>query len=134
MPEEYQPRKRSWPEKFRETFHGLWVGVRGQSSFSFHFVATIAVIVAGIVLKVTRVEWYILILCITSVLTAEMFNSALEVLAKAVDKNRNQYLADSLNISSAAVLVTSIGSSLTGAIIFIHRLGIRLEWWVESGR
>jgi len=132
MPEEYQPRKRSWLEKFRETFRGAWLGVRGQSSFYIHFAAAIVVIIAAFFLAVTQVEWYILILCITAVITAEMFNSALEEMAKAVDKNRNQHLANALDISSAAVLVASIGASLIGATIFLNRLGIRLELWAES--
>lgn len=129
MPDSFQPPKRTWTKKFLDAFHGAWLGIRGQSSFTVHFVAALLVIVAGIVLQVTRIEWCILALCITIVLSAEMFNSTLELLSKAIDAAENPHLRDGLNIGSAAVLVAAIGASVVGATIFLFRLGHRLNWW-----
>ena len=120
---------RSWTLKFRDAFRGVKEGVHGQSSFLFHFVVTAAVILAGIVLRVSLVEWCLLALCIAGVLVAEMFNSALESMAKAVTGEVDPHLGNSLDIGSAAVLMASIGASIVGAIIFAHRLGILLGWW-----
>nr|MCU0875418.1 diacylglycerol kinase [Pirellulaceae bacterium] len=53
------------------------------------------------------------------VLTAEMFNSALEHLARAVDRSENRHLGSALDIGSAAVLTASIGASLVGALVFV---------------
>ena len=72
-----------WVAKFRDAFRGIALGVRGQSSFYVHFAVALAVVIAGWLLQVTLLEWGLLILCITIVLVAEMFNSALEALAKA---------------------------------------------------
>ncbi len=104
-------------------------GVAGQRSFSVHGVVALLVVVAGVVLRVSLVEWCILIVCITLVMTAEMFNSALEAQAKAIDLKENRQLADALDIASGAVLVASLGAALVGAIIFIFRLGVLLDWW-----
>ncbi len=68
-------------------------------------------------------------LCIAGVLTAEMFNSALESMAKAITGESDPHLGNSLDIGSAAVLVASIGAAVVGAIIFGHRVGVLLEWW-----
>jgi len=86
----------------------------------------VAVIVAAAVLKVSIAEWSILLLCITIVLAAEMLNTALEHLAKAIDRSENQHIGTALDIGSAAVLVAAIGAMVVGGIVFAARLAI---WW-----
>ncbi|MCE5266279.1 MAG: diacylglycerol kinase [Planctomycetaceae bacterium] len=121
--------QRSWFRKFRDAFRGIVVGVHGQSSFQVHLAVGVSVVAAGIALHVTLVEWCILALCITGVLTAEMFNSSLESMAKAITGESDPHLGNSLDIASAAVLVASIGSAIVGAVILGHRLGVLLKWW-----
>jgi diacylglycerol kinase len=123
------PPKRSWTYKFRDAFRGVKEGIHGQSSFLVHFCVTAAVIAAGFVLGVSRVEWCLLALSITGVLVAEMFNSALESMAKAITGEVEPHLGNSLDIGSAAVLVASLGASVVGAFIFAHRAGIVLGCW-----
>jgi len=115
--------ERSWPEKFRDAFHGMKEGVRGQSSFYFHFFMITLVIAAAVVFRIDTVtEWCVLILYITVVLTAEMFNSALEHMARAITREVDPHLGTALDIGSAAVLVASIGASVAGGIVFVNRL------------
>lgn len=103
--------------------------MRGQSSFAVHFVAALLVVVAGVALQVSVMQWCLLALCITIVLAAEMFNSALETLAKAITCKESEHVRRGLNIASAAVLVTAIGAAVVGATIFVMQLGERLSWW-----
>jgi len=129
MVEQGPRRRRSWAKKFRDAFRGLGVGVRGQSSFRVHFFFAAAVIVCAAVMRMPRVEWCVLLVCIALVLAAELFNSALELLAKAITDEQDPRLADALDIGSAAVLVASLGAALVGSILFLHRLGVLLGWW-----
>jgi diacylglycerol kinase len=115
--------RQTWSQKFRHAFRGIKQGVRGQSSFFVHFFAAAAVIIAALVLKCERADWYALLLCITLVLAAEMFNSALESLAKSLRRDYDPHIADALDIGSAAVLVASIGAVCVGALVFLNRLG-----------
>ena len=112
----------SWVRKFRCAFRGAKLGVRGQSSFFVHFFMAAAVVAAGLALSVTLVEWCVLLACITIVLTAEMFNSALERFAKTVEPRPNAHVRDALDIGSGAVLVASVGAAVIGAVIFLNRL------------
>jgi diacylglycerol kinase len=114
--------KRSWSEKFGDAFRGVKEGVHGQSSFYVHGFIAIAVVAAGVGLGVSYVEWCLLALCITVVLVAEMFNSALESMAKAITGQIDPHLGNSLDIGSAAVLTASAGAAIVGAIIFAHRI------------
>lgn len=129
MNDAFQPPRRSWPGKFRDAALGVWRGMRGQCSFAVHLPAAALVIVAGAVLGVDRVEWCLLALCITIVLAAEMFNSALETIAKAIDHRYNRHLAEGLDIASGAVLIAALGASCVGLLVLGRRLGELLGWW-----
>ncbi|MBI2824543.1 MAG: diacylglycerol kinase [Planctomycetia bacterium] len=118
----------SWIKKFKCAFRGVKVGVRSESSFFVHFFAAAAVAAAALALQATLVEWCILILCVAVVLTAEMMNTALERLAKAVDQGPNPHLRDALDMGSAAVLLASIGAAVVGAIVFLNLLRETLAW------
>ena len=101
-----------------------------KSSFFVHLFFAAAVIVAASVLPdVTYIEWCILIVCITMVLCAEMFNSALEWLAKSLADEHDLRLGRALDIGSAAVLIAAIGAAVVGLIIFGRHLGQLLGWW-----
>lgn len=117
---------RTWVGKFAAAFRGVWLGVRGQRSFVVHAFFTVAVLGLALMLQVTWMEGCLLLLCAATVLAAEMFNSALETLAKAIDQNDNQHLADGLDIASAAVLVMAIGAAGVGTIV----LGYRAALWL----
>ena len=120
---------RGWPEKFRDAFRGVKVGVRGQSSFFVHLFFAAAVIVAGVMLQVTQSEWCLLVLSMATVLAAEMFNTVLESMARAITEETHPDLGDALDIGSAAVLLAAIGAVVVGLIVFGNRLGILLGWW-----
>ena len=115
-------KKRSWPEKFRDAFLGIGLGIRGQSSFRVHLVAALLVVTGGMALQVSLIQWCLLVICITLVLMAEMFNSALEALAPVIDPQYNRHLAVALDVGSAAVLLAALGAAIVGAIIFGSRL------------
>ena len=122
--------QRSWLEKFRDAFHGVKEGVWGQRSFFVHFtVAALVILIAAVLQTDTLAEWGVLLLCITVVLTAEMFNSALESMARAITEEIDPHIGAALDIGSAAVLVASIGALIVGVIVFTNRLGMLIGWW-----
>jgi diacylglycerol kinase len=120
---------RTWRRKFGDALRGMRRGVRGQSSFFVHFFAAAAVVTAAAVMKMEMGDWCILLLCITMVLMAEMINSAIESLAKAIHCEEHPDLANALHIGSAAVFVAAIGAAVVGGIVFVRRLGEMLAWW-----
>lgn len=117
-----------WRRKFACAFRGLYLGIRGQGSFLVHFSMAVAVAACAAGMGVSRQEWLVLLLCVTIVLTAELFNSALESLAKAVTAERNEHIGAALDMGSAAVLMASLGASLIGLLIFVRRLFELLGW------
>ena len=113
------PRKpRRWRAKFAEAFRGLWLGTRGHSSFLVHFPIAALVIAAGLVLRLDVVRWCILLGCITAVLSAELFNSAIEILCRVLEVERLPNGRAPLDIAAGAVLAVSIGAAIIGCIVF----------------
>lgn len=124
------PRPSGWYAKFGNAFRGLVLGIRGESSFQVHFFFAVAVLLAGLSLRLDDLrQWCLLLLCITLVLTAELFNSALERMARAISDRHDANLGAALDIGSAAVLTASVGAAVVGTIIFLARLGQLLGWW-----
>ena len=117
-------KKGGWFVKFGHAFRGLFLGIRGQSSFLVHLPTAILVVVASILLQVTAVELAILLLCIAGVLVAELFNSSIEHLARAVTREENPMVGACLDIASGAVLVASLFASFVGLWIFLPRVFI----------
>jgi diacylglycerol kinase len=116
-----QPGRR-WKEKFADSLRGLKQGIRGHSSFSVHFFFAALVIAAAIVISCQFVEWCILLICIGMVLTAELFNSAIETICRGLDEETRDRIQPAFNIAAGAVLVASLFAIVIGAIVFFHSL------------
>ncbi len=123
-------RQRSWRDKFRVALRGLKLGVRGHSSFFVHFFFAALVLAGALVLRCSLEQWCILILCIGLVLTAELFNSAIETLFRGLDEATRERVWPALDIAAGAVLLASLTSAVVGLIIFLNRLP-RLRSWLE---
>jgi len=111
-----------WKRKFACALRGVAVGIRGQNSFLVHFPAAIVVFAAAWWLRVTHAEWLALVLCVTIVIAAELFNSAIEHLARAITRDEHPEIRDALDIASGAVLVASLGASLVGVLVLVQHL------------
>ena len=116
------PHKPCWRNKFNAAFRGIAIGIRGQSSFFVHFFMTAIVCVAAWILSVPTWQWCLLLMAIAMVLAAEMLNSALEWLARAVSEEHDERIRNALDIGSGAVLVVSIGAATIGLIVFVPKL------------
>ncbi|MCH2183758.1 MAG: diacylglycerol kinase family protein [Mariniblastus sp.] len=118
-------RGRSWAGKFRDAWVGLGQGMQGQKSFYVHLPMAVAVVLAGVWLQVSIMEFSILLLCIAMVLVLELVNSSLEAMSRAITDQYNESLGKALNIASAAVLLASLFSAVVGLLILGSKL---IEW------
>lgn len=115
-------RPRPWRNKFADAFRGLKFGIRGHSSFAVHFFFTALVLMAAAILRCSAEEWCLLVLAIGLVLTAELFNSAVETLFRQLDPATKDRGWPSLDIAAAAVLLASIIAAIVGFLVFGQRL------------
>ena len=114
--------RRTWQRKFADAFRGCSRAFRSQSSFAVHVTVACIVVAAAASFRVTAVEWCLLSLAIGGVLTAEVFNTALESLARGPGSRRHPRLRDALDMASAAVLVAAATAAVVGVVVFGPRL------------
>jgi diacylglycerol kinase len=119
---------RRWRDKFRDAFRGLKRGVRGHSSFSVHFFFAALTLAAAVVLKCDLWQWCVLIGCIGLVLTAELFNSAVETLFRGLDDATKERVWPCLDVAAGAVLLASATASVIGGLIFLYQIAQMLKW------
>lgn len=124
-----ESRRITWSQKFLCAFRGLRVGSTGQSSFFVHVPTACFTLAAAAQLRVTTIEWCILVLCITIVFTAELLNTAIEILARAITTEYDPRLRDALDVGAAAVLVASLGAAVIGTLILGFRFGVFVGLW-----
>jgi diacylglycerol kinase len=115
--EEKRPR-RSWRMKFAAAFRGIKLGVRGHSSFSVHFFCAALVVAVAAALGCDLTQWCVLLGCVGLVLTAELFNSAVETLFRGLDEETKSRAWPALDIAAGAVLLASLTASVIGLLVF----------------
>src|SRR4051794_15195381 len=108
---------RTWAAMFHDALRGMKVAVRGEVNFFVHLFIAVLAGVGGGILQLSDVKWCLFIVCVTIVLTAEMFNTAIEHLARAVTREEHPEVRDALDIASGAVLVAAIGASCVGVLM-----------------
>ena len=110
-------------KKQLRSFGYAWKGIQScvgkEQNLSFHLIAAMAVIIAGIVLGITRTEWIIVVMCIGTVIAAELFNTAIEKLVDLVSPERHPVAGRVKDIAAGAVLICAVAAAIIGLIIFI---------------
>jgi diacylglycerol kinase len=114
--------KRTWAGKFGDSFRGLFRAVSSEASYAAHLPAAALAVACGWLLGLSAGEWCLVALAIGAVLAAETFNSALEMLAKALDRGPDERVRDALDMASGAVLVAVGTAIVVGILLFGPRL------------
>ena len=107
---------------FRYAIEGLISSFKTERNMKIHILAMVLVIVLGIYLKLTLIEWSFITFAITLVIGAELFNTAIETIVDMVSPEKNPKAKLAKDISAAAVLALSIGAAIIGMIIFIPKI------------
>lgn len=102
---------------FVYAFEGWTFVMRTQHNAWIHALISIMVFALAFWLKVSRVEWAVLILTTMTVWMAEFFNTALEVLVDMVMPDYHPLAKTAKDVGAATVLVGAIGSIVIGLLI-----------------
>ena len=98
---------------------GIGYLLRSQPNARVHLAATVSVGVLGAAFGVTGSEWALVVLAITLVWGAEALNTALEVLADAVETAYHPMIGKAKDVSAAAVLMVAVGAGVIGLLVFV---------------
>ncbi|MFI3239096.1 MAG: diacylglycerol kinase family protein [Bacteroidales bacterium] len=109
-------------KSFRYAFSGIYQLVRYEHNAWIHLLCMVAVIIAGVLLDISTMEWIVVTFAIGGVIATEAFNSALEQLADVVSPEYNQGIKRTKDLAAAAVLIVAITAAIVGLIIFLPKI------------
>lgn len=102
---------------FRHAFRGLFYVMKTQRNAWIHTGVTTAVFIVGIWLKISLIEWAILVLTIAMVFMAEFVNTAIEAVVDLASPNKHPLAKIGKDVGAAAVLVAAFAAVLVGLLI-----------------
>lgn len=91
--------------------HNAWI----------HCFVAVCVVVAGLWLGLSTLEWAAVVLCIGAVLAAEGINSAIEALCDRVSPGYDEAIKHAKDLAAGAVLILAVMSVIVGLLIFIPK-------------
>jgi diacylglycerol kinase len=109
-------------KSFVDALEGLKHVLSTQQNARIHAAITLVVFLFAIVFKISRLEWIAIVLVIGLVWTAEIFNTAVEVIVDMVSPEHSQGARIIKDVSAGAVLVSALISILVGILVFGPRL------------
>lgn len=107
---------------FRFAFQGLADLLRSQPNARIHLVVAVAVTLAGVYFRISRMEWVAVVICITLVFAFEAINTALEYLTDLVSPDFHPLAGKAKDVAAASVLMIAAGACAVGLIIFLPKI------------
>lgn len=111
---------RSLRKSFLFAGRGIWSCVRNERNMRIHLTATVLVLCFSAVYGVSRTEMIALCFAFGFVISAEMFNTALEVLVNLESPSYHMMARVAKDVAAGAVLVAALTSVAIGALVFFH--------------
>lgn len=107
---------------FGYAFRGLWHALRTQRNMRVHLALAILVTIAGILLRISAVEFAMLYVAIAGVFIAEMFNTVIEICVDLAQPAYHPLARIAKDVAAGAVLL----SAMLAVVIGIFVLGPHL--------
>ncbi|MDI1313430.1 diacylglycerol kinase family protein [Prosthecobacter sp.] len=107
---------------FGPALAGVAWALKTQRNLQVHLVATVLVGGLGLWLQLAAWEWCVVLLAMGLVWVAELLNTALEVLADRVSKEREEPIRRVKDTAAAAVLMAALTALGVGLVVFLPKL------------
>lgn len=106
-------------KSFTHAGRGIWVFVRTTHNAWLHAVILIAAVMLGFYFAITQVEWLFVVLAAGLVMTAEAFNTAIEVDIDLTSPEYHPFARDTKDVAAGAVLIAAMTAAIIGLAIFV---------------
>src|SRR5690625_7449251 len=103
---------------FRYALEGLKTIYKHERNFKIHLIALLLVIILSFLLKLNYIEWAIVILISSLVLSLEIINSTIELIIDYLKSDIHQTAKKIKYMAASEVLIVCITASINGIIIF----------------
>ncbi|MGB4984697.1 MAG: diacylglycerol kinase family protein [Erysipelotrichaceae bacterium] len=112
-------------DKFKVSFKGL-IGVFSHGSFLIQVILGILTCIFFAFLKISYVEWLLVIMLITLVLVCEFINTIIEMIIDLYTPYYDEKAGKIKDFASGMVLLSCIFSLIVGLLIVLHHMEVWL--------
>ncbi|MBN1872515.1 MAG: diacylglycerol kinase [Candidatus Omnitrophica bacterium] len=106
---------------------GLIHVLKSQRNMRLHFMFAVVILIFGIYINLTGNELLLILLSLTFLLCAEMFNTAIEFTVDLVSNSVHPLARIIKDVSAGAVLVSAINALVVCYVIFARRSHVPLD-------
>ncbi|XRG76878.1 diacylglycerol kinase family protein [Rossellomorea sp. GAMAL-10_SWC] len=105
-------------KSFGFAFSGIFKVIKDERNIKIHLFAALISIGLAFYLHISRIDWLILLLIITIVISLELVNSSIEAVVDLASPNKHPLAKKAKDVAAGAVLVAAIVSIIIGALLF----------------
>lgn len=106
----------------KHALDGLLWALSTQPNYAIHLLLGCVSLFLGYYLKISPIEWLVIIQTIMIGLVIETINTSIEAATDAIDRSIRDDIKIAKDVAAAAMLLYAIGAVVLGAIIFIPKL------------
>lgn len=106
---------------------GIEYAINNERNIKIEILMGIIVSIAGFILKISLLEWLVLVLLIGTILSLELINTAIERCVDLVTKEYKELAKAAKDTAAGAVFIMSAFSIIIGIIIFLPKIIILFE-------
>jgi len=109
-------------KSFGYAIEGIIFSFKKGIHFKIHVVAAIIVAILGFIYSISSVEWLILILISSGVISAEAINTAIEETGNVLHPEHHPRVKLAKHCAAGGVLILSVAAIVIGLIIFAPKI------------
>ena len=108
-------------KKFLDAFNGLKLALSHRAVL-IQCTLGVCALIGGLIIRLDFYEWLAFVICIALVIMCEIFNTVVEKIGDYLNSEYDERIKAIKDLSSAAVLVSSIGSLIICILVVLRRV------------
>lgn len=114
-------------DSFRYALQGLAYVLRAERNARVHVAVSVIVVLLSAWLRLSLLEWVLMIMAIALVFAGEMLNTVVELVIDIVAPHQNDLAKHAKDVAAGAVLIAAIAAAAAGLIVLGPPLWERLS-------
>ncbi len=109
-------------KSFKYAFEGFKVLLKSEHNARVHLFFTVLAVILGLILKISNVEWALIVFAIGFVFVAEVFNTCIEEVCDFICAEQDFKIKKIKDLAALAVLLSAISAFVIGLLVFLPKI------------
>lgn len=111
-------KKQNFFKAFKNSLNGIFYTLKKERNIKIQLVIGILAVILGVFLKISLIEWTILVITMFIVIVSELINTAIENTVDLITTEYNEKAKIAKDVAAGAVLFAAMNSVIVGILIF----------------